>query len=120
MCDYLDDYADNIASRWVMTRRPVRCFACREMIPAGARSHVNVAKCDGEFQQTRHCARCWAICEALWAAGAGPIDLALDCGERWEDTMGRLPEAVAGLAFVLPGDPIDMGAVAAAARELRP
>jgi hypothetical protein len=100
MC-YVDDEYDYNAQSWRTARKAHECYACRLAIQPGHRYHVCVAGARGERPDTfKHCARCWAICEALWKAGAEYVQFDLDCGENWEENFGALPEHVAALAFM--------------------
>lgn len=104
MCD--GDYDDSVEIRrgWQRARLSHQCFACRETIRIGDRYHVTHQRYDGALESYKHCARCWQICEALWANGAEAIDFGLNCGETWEDAMGALPAAIAALAFLTPDE----------------
>ena len=103
MCfDY--EPSDFRVDAWVKARKWHRCFACRETIRGGDMHHVVSQKSDGEIGRYRHCARCWAIIEALWAAGAESVAWDLDCGETWEENFDDLPEHVAALAFETPDE----------------
>lgn len=103
MCDDWTD-AQDLGREWRTARKEHRCYACRESIRPGDRYHISAIVQDGSAESFKHCARCWAICEALWAEGAGIIDFGLNCGEEWEDNFGELPESVAALAFLTPDE----------------
>lgn len=101
MCSDDGDGAQAESTTFRRARKEHECCACREIIPAGDRYHETSGIWDGEPRRFRHCLRCRAICEALWhVAGLGWIDYSLDCGQKWEDAIGDLPEAVAALAFM--------------------
>lgn len=105
MCDYDGDFADLDVRRWRKARKPRQCEAqgCDIGIRVGDMYHETVACNRGERpQRFTHCARCWAICEALWADGAEFIDFALNCGEEWADA--RTGEQPGHLAFMTADD----------------
>lgn len=105
MCDYdWDESAARVLS-WVRARKPKQCCACETVVAVGVLYHKYKSLDDGEWSELDHCARCWAMCEALWENGAGAIDLTLSCGEVWEGA----PPQVAVLAFSLPGENADKG-----------
>lgn len=91
-------------------RKDHKCDACRETIRRGDRYHRTAIGTDYGVETWRHCLRCYAICKALWAAGAGTIDMELDCGHTWEENHkdGELrcacPDEVAALAFATADD----------------
>jgi hypothetical protein len=41
---------------------------------------------------------------ALFRAGADTVQWDLNCGARWEDNFGELPDDVARLAFLTPDE----------------
>ncbi len=97
MCsDDYDDVATVAAHEWRRARKAHDCCACDEGIRPGERYHYTSQLFDGSWQSWKHCARCYAICTALWADGAGAIELELNCGEVWDDP----PPEVARLAFL--------------------
>jgi hypothetical protein len=100
MCDDWDDGdpPDVVVHEWRRARKAHLCFACREPIRAGDRYHLSRQLRDGRWDDWKHCARCWAMCEALWAKGVDTIDYRLDCGEVWESP----PPEIERLAFMLP------------------
>ncbi len=106
MCDNdLEGPAVQVLS-WVRARKPKQCCACETVVAVGALYHKYKSLYDGDWAEFDHCARCWAMCEALWAMNGGEaIDLGLNCGEVWN---GAPPE-VAELAFTLPGENADKG-----------
>lgn len=104
MCDADDFDGEEVDRRWQRARKPHRCGACRETIPAGHRYHVVLTAIDGSMDTFRHCARCWQICEALWAQGAQAVQYDLNCGADWCELFGELPEPLAKLAFVTPAE----------------
>lgn len=107
MCD--DDYYGHAfqTRRWVKARKAHRCSAvdCDINIRPGDLYHeFSVCTERGDRpERYRHCARCWAICEALWKDGAHAIDLELDCGETWESAERSGPEP-GHLAFMTADD----------------
>jgi len=102
MCQ-AEDYPEALCSEWRRARKPHSCFACGEEIRPGDRYHFTIQIYDG-FSMFKHCARCWAILDAILAAGAETVQWDLDCGERWEDNFGPLPEHIAALAFLTPDE----------------
>lgn len=101
MCDYDDSYLERArTSEWIRARKEHQCCACLEPIKPGTVYHAYKSLFDSEWYRYAHCVRCWAICEALWANGAGSIDLELNCGEAWQNP----PSEVAALAFATPAD----------------
>ncbi len=101
-----DDYGEDgtIERAWVRARKEHRCYACKETIRIGHRYHATLEKWEGGLVRFRHCARCYAICEALWDAGAHVIDFELNCGEEWAENFGPVPDEVARLAFLTPDE----------------
>jgi hypothetical protein len=99
MCDLNAEYFANV-DEWVTARKPHKCSAvgCEINIRKGDRYHRYVAFVDGSVEAHKHCARCWAICEALWRAGAEGINLNLNCGEKWTDNWSAAEPA--HLAFM--------------------
>jgi hypothetical protein len=100
MCDESDEYADFQSGTWRKARKHHKCAAvgCDINIRPGDRYHVQVYGYDGSVDSYKHCARCWAICEALWKAGAEAIDMNLNCGEKWVDNWSAAEPA--HLAFM--------------------
>lgn len=103
MCDEYE-HSQSILRSWRRARKSHRCYACREVIRPGDRYHIAVEKDNGDVCAYKHCARCWAMCEALWAAGATTVQWDLDCGELWEDEIGDVPDEVGRLAFLTPDE----------------
>lgn len=101
---HADEYHDASQVRIPCSRGKVRCSVCRESIPAGIHYVRHWSIYDGNHSNTAHCARCWAIWEAIVAESDGPVCVDLDCGESWEDVFGTVPEHVAALAFALSGE----------------
>lgn len=104
MCES-DEYAAYVTKAWPRARKQHTCCACHDVIEPGYLYHHTKVGMRGEPpEEYKHCARCYAICMALWKAGADAVDLTLDCGERWEDNFGALPDEVAQLAFMQPAE----------------
>jgi hypothetical protein len=107
MCDEFDFNGPSLYQERTRTaRKESYCSACFETIAVGHRYHYIFGKWDGDVGEFRHCMRCSAIFTAIEQARPGiVIDLALACGETWQDALGvDPPEHVAVLAFVLPGE----------------
>jgi hypothetical protein len=87
MCDFVAEDSNFRSEEWRKARKAHQCDAvgCDINVRPGDRYHVLTYGYEGRVARYKHCARCWAICEALWSAGAEGIDLRLDCGERWVD-----------------------------------
>lgn len=98
--------------RQVRARKAHACSACRETIPAGT-AYVRVTWVfDGSADGVKRCNRCQAIhlhlrkkCaesdeDDLWP------DERLNCGLKYEDEWGDLPDEIEALAFALPTDTI--------------
>jgi hypothetical protein len=98
VCDDWDDGEppDVWVREWRRARKEHECCACAEAIRAGERYHLTRQLFEGSWDEWKHCARCWAICEALWASGRDSIEYGLNCGELWE----RPPPEVERLAFL--------------------
>lgn len=95
-----DDYETALqTSGWRRARKTYPCCACPEGIKAGELYRYHKTLYEDRWDLYRHCARCAAICIALWKAGAGAIDLELDCGELWDWNFPPDPE-VEQLAFL--------------------
>jgi len=114
MC-YDDDGPEvELANEFRKARKPHRCYACREEIPAGHRYHVVVQIYDGDVTEFKHCARCWALAMEIMHMN-GYVQWDLNCGISWREAAGEdPPESVARLAFMTPDE-----AQALAAREVR-
>jgi hypothetical protein len=104
---------DICADQWRKARRSHRCCACREEIAPGHRYHRTTFLFDGAWSVYERCERCQAIFEHLSERMAESGDseeycaAALNCGHDYEERWrGPPPEAIAALAFWLPGDPI--------------
>lgn len=106
MCDEGDGSATVLDRRFLVARKAHRCIGCNETIAAGERYHIDVCAWEGTVDRFKHCARCWAMIEALWkrnrdnGEGYLAVDFTLDCGEVWRSP----PDDVAALAFALPQD----------------
>jgi hypothetical protein len=104
MCDS-DESSDYSSKAFRRARKEHKCVACPNRILPGHRYHVSTVGMRGEGPESfKHCMRCWAICKALWKAGADYVQYDLDCGERWEENFGELPADVAALAFMTPDE----------------
>lgn len=77
-------------------------MSCPEPIRAGVLYRVTEFLFDGHWTRWKHCERCHRIFRAIQDSSFDvlAIDPGLDCGQIWKDP----PEAVASLAFALPGD----------------
>src|SRR5271167_536136 len=95
-------------------RKEHRCHACSEPITPGRTYHRTFLIFEGDPRVTVRCERCQAIYEHLTERmkedgtyGDEFCDGELNCGhtyqDRWEEPP---PEAIAALAFWLPGDPL--------------
>lgn len=109
MCDIDGIGASCSSQRWRKARKSHWCCACGEGIKKGHRYHVVSGIWDGSPSTYKHCARCWAMFEAILDEAVkhdrdALVVFTLDCGERWEDNFGELPDDVAALAFALPGE----------------
>lgn len=93
----------------VRARKPHTCSACTETIPARTTYWRVTWVFDGGANGVKRCERCQAIhlhlrekCRSsydnLWP------DERLNCGLKYEDEWGDLPEEIAALAFALPSD----------------
>lgn len=104
MCDVADETTKGWTEKWRIARKEHRCVGCHETIRAGDRYHYGSGVFDGSGFSVKHCARCWAMVEALekkpdrvWGES---VNIYLDCGEVWSDP----PDEIAALAFALPSD----------------
>jgi hypothetical protein len=97
MCDAIYEMR-KLDARWSKARKPHECCACAEAIGVGDVYHVttllNASGCryDRYVKAVKHCARCYAMIEALWKRGVKVVDLESP------------PDNVAELAFWRPGD----------------
>lgn len=104
-----DETYDVYHEQRVKARKDHTCSACVETIP----KHATYWRVSWVFERTaegvKRCERCQAIhlhlrkkCRDtnsdLWPAER------LDCGLKYEDEWGDLPEEIAALAFALPSD----------------
>jgi hypothetical protein len=105
MCFDGNDDSNSFDSRtWRRARQSHDCYACNDGIKRGDMYHRMTVGYEGRVTTWKHCARCFAICDALWKAGAEMIDMGLNCGEDWVDNWGDLPPEVAALAFITPAE----------------
>lgn len=103
MCEEFDG-SELIVSAWRKARKEHRCFACRETIRVGDRYHFTAQR-DDEFCMFKHCARCWAMGQAVLRAGADSWQYDLRCGVSWQEAFGGdPPDEVARLAFLTPDE----------------
>lgn len=103
MCDGDDFDSPRFDRReWRKAQKEHACYACSEKIRAGDSYHHTslMGYSDDRPNVFKHCARCWMICEALWAAGANGIDFGLNCGETWADNVMLENPEPAALAFL--------------------
>lgn len=106
MCDGEYDVLCEVWNEREITARVVhKCHACDEPIQPGHAYRRTATLVDRSWMTFQHCFRCATIIDALrprLGSAFGTDTLALDCGEVWEDP----PEAIAALAFALPGESI--------------
>lgn len=103
MCDIDDDgeLVSAYRSYWRKARKEHKCIACCETILKGNFYRYSSGVFDGTGFSEKHCARCWAIIEAIRAQGVYVIDPLLDCGQIWDDVFEEPPpDNVAALAFM--------------------
>lgn len=97
--------ADFHCDEWRVSRKEHRCSGCDETIRKGDTYHHCKGLWDGYFAEYKHCGRCWAMLEHLFARAArgDGVDLGLDCGHTWDENFGAPPpEWIASLAFMSP------------------
>ncbi len=91
-----------------VARKEHTCDACGEIIAQRQRYYRIGMVFDDIASTVKRCVRCQRIHEHLRdeARGSGEWpDEDLGCGHDYEDTHGRAPpDAVAALAFALPGE----------------
>jgi hypothetical protein len=105
MCDGGNDYEEPLTQAWRRARKEHRCFACHETIRAGDHYHYIAQMYEGDFNTYKHCARCRAMIDALFAAGASEVQWDLHCGTPWEEAFGGEPTPeIAALAFMTPDE----------------
>lgn len=95
MC-YDDFEGEDLSSDWHCARKAHRCFACRETIRPGDSYHSTVQLYEGKLNQFKHCARCWAMAEAILEKN-GSVQWDLHCGETWQENFGPPPDPIAAL-----------------------
>jgi hypothetical protein len=104
MCDDRADAPEAWRETIRRARKSHHCCACKEVILPGDRYHYSSGVWDGSGGDFKHCLRCWKMFLALQNAmddvDGGGVEITLDCGENWLDTIGDLPEDVAALAFM--------------------
>jgi len=99
MCEDYDG-SEPIVDAWRRARKEHKCFACGESIHQGDVYHFTAQK-DDEFCTFKHCARCWALGQAIIDAGADSWQYDLRCGVSWQEAFGEEPpDEVARLAFM--------------------
>ena len=104
MCD--DDFGSptELQRRWKFAKNGQKCFACLEVIRPGDRYHLIVQNYEGDLAHFKHCARCWAMCEAIMER-AESVRWDLNCGTSWQEAFGQEPpDEVARLAFLTPDE----------------
>lgn len=104
MCDEWESDQTLFSQRQVRARKEHACYACGETIRPGDRYLRTAQKDDGVFYDFHHCLRCSAIMDALIEAGADSVQYNLNCGTRYEDAFGPIPDSVARLAFMTPDE----------------
>lgn len=92
-------------------RKPTRCQACTETIPAGVKYTRVGILFDGSWDTVKRCQRCEAIHAHLVSLRTEneewPRDR-LDCGHSYVRVHGcEPPDEIAALAFALPSDTAD-------------
>lgn len=104
MCEEADEYNDVQHTIRVKARKAHKCCACAETIGIGHFYIKTFVAYDGHGETYKHCLRCNAMVEALFKVvePCTAIDWTLNCGERWEDHFGPVPDGVARLAFLTP------------------
>lgn len=103
MC-YYGDGPDFYSERTPRARKPHRCFECGRTIPTGDTYRLIAGKWDGEFDQYRIHAECYALAERLgdlmcggeWAFGQ-VLEHLTEAGINWE-TGALDPEPFVRLA----------------------
>jgi hypothetical protein len=100
MCD--GDAPSASSDRWRTARKEHQCCGCGETIRRGDRYHFTSGIWDGEPASFKHCARCYAMWEALVdrADAREVVRYDLSCDDEWRDP----PDDVAALAFMTPDE----------------
>lgn len=101
MCDLDVEGPSCQTLTWRRARKHHKCCACGEQVRPGDRYHVYSGIWDGQPETYKHCARCWSLLEVLSGEVDGPVQLDLNCGQRWQDAFDEdQPDDVAALAFL--------------------
>jgi len=87
---------------WRRARKAHVCCACHQTIRPRDRYHYTSIVFDGSAGSYKHCARCRMILENISAASGDYVYIRLDCGQLWEDVIGKVPDEIAALAFMTP------------------
>lgn len=90
-------------------RKEHTCSCCAEMIRRGDLYIYEFAVFDGRPDEVKRCLRCQAIYDHLLEthinAEDSSVDRELRCGHTYREVHGcEPPDAIAALAFALPGD----------------
>lgn len=90
---------------WRRARKDHKCEACRETIMPKHQYTITTIVCDGGIETIKRCAKCQTIhrhLESLCRAAGNDYYPAerLDCGLKYEDEWGPLPDEIAALAFM--------------------
>ena len=102
----VDGYYSVYSERFPRARKDHECHACAETIRRGDR-YARVAIVFEGFEEVVRCMRCQRIHEHLRELEPGYTwpDERLACGEDYEEHWGeKPPDAIAALAFALPGE----------------
>jgi hypothetical protein len=91
------------SERTIRARKAHKCSACKATIRRGD-YHARVeALCDGRWERVRRCGRCQATYKHLFKIGQRDgmqPDWSLNCGMRYEDEWGPVPDEIARLPFL--------------------
>jgi hypothetical protein len=102
-----DEAADVYSEREPKARKEHMCCACKETIRVGDKYSRTAVIYDRSARTYIRCLRCQRIHEHLRTLGDGELwpDERLACGEEYTEHWGKEPpDAIAALAFALPGE----------------
>jgi hypothetical protein len=107
MSEYTGDGEPIVVHRmvWRRARKSHKCAACKETIEIGHRYTITSVVWDRTAESIKRCAKCETIHQHLRQLCRGskeelyPAER-LDCGLKYEDEWGPLPDEIAALAFM--------------------
>lgn len=106
MCDEAEEYYTVFRESKVRARKSHACCACKETIEPKHIYYRTFTVFDGDSATYKHCVRCMKMLNAILNARESgvAVDMRLNCGELWSQTIGDVPDHIAALAFMTPAE----------------